>query len=98
LRGIQSYRAAVEGKLQARMLARLREGKYEETIAILEPLIDSNLASVAGLDDGILPDGKVEVTHAAINEIRQYREKYPRASMASDQKESPDKARSLRQR
>jgi hypothetical protein len=95
--GIHHYRAAVEGKLQTKMLRQIRDGKYEDSITILEMLLDANLVSLAQLDESSLPTGKVEVTYAAIEQIRQYREKFPRDAISQSAREAIAKALSLKQ-
>jgi hypothetical protein len=94
--GISPYRAAVEGKLQTRLLRQLRQGDTEKAIATFETLLDANLMMLAQLEENGLPKDKVDEIYAAISEIRQYREKYPRDAGSPSAQEAITKALSLK--
>jgi hypothetical protein len=94
--GVTFYRAASEGRLQIRILQDLRKGDTKRSIETLELLLDANLVMLAQFREEDLPKEKIEAIHAAISEIRQYREKYPRVAASPSAQEAIGKALSLK--
>jgi hypothetical protein len=94
--GVSFYRAASEAKLQTQILRDLRKGDTKGSVEVLEILLDANLLILAQSKEEDLPKEKIESIYAAISEIREYREKYPRAAGSPSAQEAITKVLSLK--
>lgn len=87
--------AASEGRLDARILQKLRTGETDHAFSMLEGKLNGNLITIGAMSEHISSETMDEDFFSALDIIREYRMHYPHSASTPHVQETLNKALSL---